>query len=113
MASKIKNIIVLGVILLSCSVFVVSSVNAKMGIPTQLVSGTITAVKDGVIELDGEENYHPVNMDKKVSLATGKTVTIRYVTSPDGTKKYVEIAPGLDTLSPEEMPSDNTKSRKQ
>lgn len=93
------------IMIMLCLVLVPLPGNADIVIETEIVSGTITKVRGGVVELDGNGTlYYPFNKMNKMTLKRGNTVTLRYfvdMRDPDKpTKKYTEYALGINSLAP-------------
>lgn len=113
MFGNIKKITICLLFILSLCFGITSQVNAKVFFETQIVSGTITDIRDNIIELDGYTNYYPANENLTIDLQIGTEVTIRYFISIDEVKKYLEYAPGLDTISLPDRPAhDKYKTNK-
>lgn len=103
MVSKINITIFLLVVV--CLFFGTTfQLNAKMYLKTQIATGKITDIRDGVIKLDWYREYCPAKKNMILDIKKGTEVTIRYFISMDDIRKYVEIAPGLNTLSVPDVP---------
>ena len=83
---------------------IASQLNAKVFLDTQIVSGTITNIQNNIIELDRYTNYYPANEKLSINLKIGTEITIRYFTSIDEVKTYLEYSPGLNTITLPERP---------
>ena len=81
---------------------------ARVFLETEVVSGTITAVQDHAVELDGNGVfYYPANKEIKMNLKPGRVVTLRYYVDQSGqpVRKYVEYAAGKNKLAPKTPPT--------
>ncbi|KJS30657.1 MAG: hypothetical protein VR64_15760 [Desulfatitalea sp. BRH_c12] len=94
-------------ILLICLCLIPLHGYAGIYIETELVSGTVTSVRDGAIELDGNGiSYYPASQRIEVDLKIGSVVTLRYYVDNSGepVNKIVEYALGRDSLAQWEPP---------
>lgn len=87
----------------------VFSVAAKIAIQTELVSGKIISVREGIIVLYGYGEFHPANPESETKFKRGSEVTIRYVKGADGTKRYIEVGKGMNALTLEKVPEKASK----
>ena len=94
---------VLQVFVFSLFFLYVFSAAAGVAIQTELVSGKIISVSEGIIVLYAYGDFHPANPDSKTDFKRGSEVTIRYVKGADGIKRYIEVAKGVNTLTLEKV----------
>ena len=108
MIKRNRAILCLSVIILCLGLMPLQG-HARLVVETKIVSGTITAVKNNAVELDGNGIfYYPAKKNMKMGLGPGKVVTLRYyVDNRDKPiNKYIEYAPGADSLAPKAPPAE-------
>ena len=97
-----------GLMIILCLGLLPMTGQARVFVETQVVSGTITAVHDNVVELDGNEVfYYPANAGITMNLGPGSVVTLRYYVDrrSNGTRKYIAYAAGKNALKKQQAPS--------
>jgi len=111
MVNHKRIIVFLGGLLIAAQSLIVLPAAAQMFIETHIATGVITNISNNIIELDGKTKYYPVNDSIRVTLDVGKKVTIRYVNSAEKKRKYLELASGLNALSPQKTPSSQRRQK--
>jgi hypothetical protein len=103
-----NKIIHLALITMLCLAFTPLPGAATMFLQTEAVSGTITAIENNAVELDGSGPlYYPVKPTLTMDLKVGSVVTLLYYVDRQNEKpikKYVEYAPGRNSLTPKTPP---------
>ena len=112
---KKKGIIPWLVIAVCCMGWIPLVAQAGIYIDTKVISGTISAVKNYAVELDGTGTfYYPASEKMVVNLKPGDNITLRYFidnSRGEPVRVYVEFAPGKYSLS-ESAPPKALRTRK-
>lgn len=103
MIKSIPTYIVISFILILVSFS--SMVSAKLFLKTEIVSGkVVTITADNTIELDDGYLYYPDRKTESVLIQPKAFITLKYYIDMNLDRKYIEYAPGKNSLSPTPVP---------
>ena len=90
-----------------------SALTARIFIATEIVSGQVISItQDNTIELDDGFLYHPGKKNISLSIKPGEYISIKYYIDGNDEKKYIEYAPGKNSLKATPVPKSTTKPKK-
>ncbi|MCF6245803.1 MAG: hypothetical protein L3J69_00435 [Desulfobacula sp.] len=102
--------IITGIALLA--IILPSGVTAKIFIETSLIAGQVISISEkNIIQLDNGSVYLPAHENIKLNIVPGQIVTIRYYILDQEEKRYIEVAPGKNSLKITAMPEDTTRPK--
>lgn len=94
---KLKGLVISSLLMMGVIAFGVGSVVAGAFIQTQVVSGTLTNVKDSQVSL-GSTTYYAAPSVGKISQSAGAVVSLRYYVDNEQKNIFVEIKNGASSL---------------
>ena len=102
-SNKYKTIRRLLIVTICCMGLLPLLAQAAIYIETKIVSGTISAVRDNAVELDGTGTfYYPASEKMTMTLKLGDNITLKYFidnSRGEPRRVYVEFAPGMFSLN--------------
>ncbi len=101
-ARRIVLVMLGAMLVVSCGI---GTVDARMAIKTDLISGKIVEISGRNITLNNGETYLVIPSVGNLSgYSSGEAVTLRYYQKASGKSICVEIAPGIGTLKEKAAP---------
>ncbi len=86
---------------------------AQVFIPTQIMSGQVISITEGnTIEMDDGFLYYPAKKNMIISIKPDEYISIKYYIDGNDERRYMEYAPGKNSLKKTPVPRANNKSHK-
>ena len=72
---------------------------ARVYINTEIASGIVTDISNNVITLDSGVQYYPAAKATVPEINVGTAITLRFYTDTEQKNRYLEVAPGKNSLA--------------
>lgn len=89
-----------------------SILTARIFLATEIVSGQVISImEEGIIEMDDGFRYYPGTKKVPLSIKSGEYISIKYYFYGNDERKYIEYAPGKNSLKPTPVPEIKTMQK--